>query len=76
MAIPMRVISIDGSMARCEAKGVERIVSLLLIRDEPIAPGDVVTVHLGYAREKIGEAEAQAIWDLYDEILESESERG
>jgi hydrogenase expression/formation protein HypC len=65
----MRVVSIEGFTARCEAKGVERDVNLFMLRDEAIVAGDIVTIHLGYARQKISEAEADLIWELYDEIL-------
>jgi len=69
LAIPMRVIEVDGLLARCEAKGIERRVSLFLLQHEPIAPGDQVMIHVGYAIQKISEEEARSAWDLYDEML-------
>lgn len=72
LAVPMRIVSVDGLMARCEAKGVERNVSLILLQHEELAPGDVVMVHVGYAIQTMSEEEAQASWQLFDELLAEE----
>ena len=56
-------------MARCETRGVERQVSLFLMQHEDLNPGDMVMVHVGNAIQKISEAEAQSIWDAYEEVL-------
>lgn len=69
LAIPMRIIRIDGLSARTEARGVERDVSLLMLHGEDIQEGDFVKVHLGHAVEKMTAEEAQAAWDVYDEML-------
>jgi hydrogenase expression/formation protein HypC len=65
----MQIRSIDGFVACCEAKGIERDVSLFMLQDEPLAVDDFVVVHVGYAIQKISEAEAQSAWELYDEML-------
>ena len=70
LAIPMQLIQIDGLQARCEAKGVERIVSLLMLQDEPLALGDFVLVHVGYALQRVTAEEALSTWELLDEVLE------
>ncbi|MGJ4901025.1 HypC/HybG/HupF family hydrogenase formation chaperone [Bradyrhizobium sp. HKCCYLRH2060] len=72
LGIPMRVVESDGVMARCEAKGIERTVSLFLLQHEAIEPGDHVVVHVGYAIRKMSEAEASGAWDLLDEMLAAE----
>lgn len=69
LAIPMQVVDINGYNARCEAKGVTRDVSLFLLQEEPLSPGDFVMVHVGYAIQKIDEAKARSAWELYDEML-------
>ena len=69
LGIPMRIVTIDGYVARCEARGVERQVNLFLMQHEALAPGDVVMVHVGSAIQKISEDEAAGIWDAYDEVL-------
>jgi hydrogenase expression/formation protein HypC len=71
----MRVMTCDGLMARCEAKGIERQVSLYLIQHEDIAPGDHVLVHVGYAIQKISRGDAETSWRLLDEVLVAEDAR-
>lgn len=74
LGIPMQIIEIDGFNARCSAKGVEREVSLFMLQHEPIAVGDFVMVHVGYALQKMTEQEAQSTWELLDEVLRLETE--
>ena len=69
LGIPMQVKTIDGFVARCEAKGVEREVSLFMLQDEPPAPGDYVMVHVGYAIQKLTEQDARSAWELLYQIL-------
>jgi hydrogenase expression/formation protein HypC len=69
LGIPMQINSIDGFVARCEAKGVFRDVNLFLLQDAQLQPGDFVLVHVGYALQKISEAHARSAWELYDEML-------
>ena len=70
LAIPMQIEAIDGFTARCQAKGVWRDVSLFMMQDALPAVGDFVMVHVGYAIQKVSEADARTSWDLLDEILE------
>ncbi len=76
LGIPMQIVEVNGYVARCEAKGVERDVSLFLLQHEPLAPGDFVVVHVGYAIQKIAEQEARTAWELYDEMLAKDSNPG
>lgn len=69
LGIPMQVIEINQFVARCEAKGVERDVSLLMLQDEAVQIGDFLVINLGYAIQKISRAEALAAWEIYDEML-------
>ena len=71
--IPMRVESIEGLIARCEAKGVQREANLLMLSPDGIAVGDYVVVHLGYAMDKVSPEEAAAAWDIYDRLLAAET---
>ncbi len=68
LAIPMKIIGIDGFNARCEARGVERDVSLFIMQDEQIEVGDFVMVHVGYAIQKVTHQEALSTWDLFDQM--------
>ena len=74
LGIPMQIVSIDGYTAHCEAKGVGRDVSLFMLQDADLAPGDFVMVHVGYAIQKMTEQEAHSTWELYDEILAVDQE--
>ena len=71
LGIPMQIKSIEGYTARCEAKGVERDVSLFMLQEEPLAVDDFVVVHVGYAIQKISQDEAQTAWEIYDQMLET-----
>jgi hydrogenase expression/formation protein HypC len=65
----MQVMAINEFNARCEAKGIERDVSLFLMQDEPVAVGEFVMVHVGYAIQKVTPQEARSAWELFDEML-------
>ncbi len=69
LAIPMQIIEIDGYNAHCTAKGVSREVSLFMLQGEPVAIGDYVMVHVGYAIQVMTEQEARSSWELFDEML-------
>ncbi|MGF1643602.1 MAG: HypC/HybG/HupF family hydrogenase formation chaperone [Thiotrichales bacterium] len=75
LAIPMRIQAIDGFTARCEAKGVQREVSLFMLQDDSIAVDDYVMVHVGYAIQKMSPEQARSAWELYDEMLALEAAR-
>lgn len=55
----MQIKEIQGFTARCEAKGVERDVSLFMLQHEELQLDDFVVVHLGYAIQKITPQEAR-----------------
>ena len=65
LGIPMQIREIEGFVAHCEAKGVGRDVSLFMLQDETLEPGD----HVGYAIQKVTPQEARTAWELYDEML-------
>ena len=72
LGIPMQIKSIDQYQALCEAKGIERDVSLFMLQDEKLESGDFVVVHVGYAIQKISPQEAESAWEVYDEMLAAE----
>lgn len=72
LGIPMQIKTIDGFLARCEAKGIERDVNLFMLQDDQVNPGDYVVVHIGYAIQKMTEQEARSAWEIYDEMLAAE----
>ena len=69
LAVPMKITTIDGFQCTCEAKGIEREVSLFMLQHERVEPGDHILVHVGYAIQKISEQDAVDSWALFDEML-------
>lgn len=70
LAIPMRIESVDGLIARCQARGVWREVSLLMLLGEPPGVGDYVMVQMGQAVRRVDAEDARLAWELYDRILD------
>ncbi len=73
LGIPMKVVAVNGFLARCEAKGIQRDVNLFMMQDEPVATGEFVMVHVGYAIQKMTEQEARSAWEVYDQMLANEA---
>lgn len=69
LAIPMQIKKIDRFLAVCEAKGIEREVSVFMLQDETLAVGDYVLVHVGYAIQTVSPQEARSAWEVYDQML-------
>jgi hydrogenase expression/formation protein HypC len=64
----MRVLSIQRFNASCEARGIRREVSLFLLPEGSVTVGDYVLVHIGYAIQSLPQPEAEASWELFDQI--------
>ena len=69
LAVPMKITKIDGYQCTCEARGIEREVSLFMLQHEALEPGDYILVHVGYAIQKVSEQDAADSWALFDEII-------
>jgi hydrogenase expression/formation protein HypC len=66
LAVPVKIVSIDGDEAETEIAGVRRRVSIALTPEAKI--GDYVLLHTGYAIGVIDEAEAEETLKLLEEI--------
>jgi hydrogenase expression/formation protein HypC len=66
LAIPVRIVSIDGDEAETEIAGVRRRVSIALTPEAKL--GDYVLLHTGYAIGIVDEAEAEETLKLLEEI--------
>jgi len=78
LGIPMQIKQINGYSALCEARGIEREASLLLMLEDDLKIGDYVMISIGNIISKIDEKDAQVAWDLYDEmfaVLDSSGEK-
>jgi len=68
----MKIITIDGFLAQCEARGIEREINLFMLQHEQLSIGDYLVVQKCRAIEKIPEQQALEAWKVYDEMLELE----
>ena len=66
LAIPAKVISVDGASARVSIEDVEYTASLLLL--DNVKPGDFIMLHAGFAIEKLDPDEAAETLRLLNEI--------
>jgi len=68
LGIPAQVVETGaGGLATADVGGVRREISVALV-EGPVAPGDWVLIHVGFALGRIDEAEAQATLELLGEI--------
>ena len=67
LAVPVRIVSIEGDEAEAEIGGVKRRISIALTPEAKV--GDYVLLHTGYAIGIVGEAEAEETLRLFEEIL-------
>ena len=66
LAVPVRIVSIDGDEAETEIGGVRRRVSIVLTPEVKV--GNYALLHTGYAIGIIDEAEAEETLKLLEEI--------
>jgi len=66
LALPMRIIAVDGALATIATAGLEQRASLMLVPEAKV--GDYVLVHAGFAISVIDEAEANETLELLREI--------
>ena len=64
LAIPAKVVELrPGDQAIIDLGGVRKDISLALV--EGVVPGDYVIVHVGYALQKVDQAEAEKTLALF-----------
>jgi hydrogenase expression/formation protein HypC len=68
LGIPGRVIEVKGRLATVDFFGVQREVRLEAL-DEPVADGDYVLNHVGFAIRRIPEDEIGEILALYERLM-------
>jgi len=68
LGVPGKVLAIDGNRATVDFWGVRRQV-LLDVVDEPVAVGDYVLNHVGYAIRRIPESEIGETLALFEQLL-------
>lgn len=68
LAVPMKLIKINGVTGIAELGNLQREIGLLLLENVNI--GDYVIVHAGYAIQKLDEIEALRTISLLESYLE------
>lgn len=68
LGVPGRVVSVDGTSALVDFFGVCRHVRLELV-DQPVAPGDYILNHVGYAIRRIPQEDIEGTLALYQQLL-------
>jgi len=66
LAMPMKIISLDGGSAVVEQAGVSRRVRVDLVPD--VREGEYVLIHAGFAIAKVQEDEALETLALFQEM--------
>jgi len=71
LGIPGEIVEILADredLAMVSVEGVKRVVNIGLLEDEPLAPGDWILIHVGFALSKIDEDEARATLRLLEQM--------
>jgi hydrogenase expression/formation protein HypC len=61
LGIPGQVVEVTDAanrLAKIDVNGVQRTISIRLLDGQPLAPGDWVLVHVGFAMARIDQHEA------------------
>lgn len=68
LAVPVKVVKIEGDSAEVDIGGVSRRISIVLTPEVKV--GDYVLLHTGYAISVIDENEAQETLKLFAQMAE------
>ena len=68
LGVPGRIIDVNGLVATVDFWGIRREVRLELV-DQPVAPGDYILNHVGYAIRRIPEDDIGGTLELYEQLL-------
>ena len=70
LAAPAKVISITNNKAVVDYNGV-RTTTRLDTLTEPVAPGDYVLIHTGFAIRRLSAEDGEETLKLFDQLAES-----
>jgi hydrogenase expression/formation protein HypC len=68
LGVPGKVVSVDGFFATVDFWGVRKQVRLDIV-DEPVAPGDYILNHVGFAIRRIPAEDIAVTLELYESLL-------
>ncbi|MBN1781170.1 HypC/HybG/HupF family hydrogenase formation chaperone [bacterium] len=66
LAVPMRIVKIDGNSAVAEAGEISQTIDIQLVPS--IQLNDYVIVHAGFAIQKMDESYAREALELFEEM--------
>ncbi len=72
LAVPARVVELNGDNAIVDLDGIRKETSTLLL--DEVAVGDYVLIHVGYALERIDPLEAAKTLALFAELRAQDAE--
>ena len=70
LAVPARIIELDGDKAVVDGMGNQFKARTSLLQDVKL--GDLVLVHAGFAISRIDEQEARETWELLAKMKENQ----
>lgn len=73
LGVPGKIVAMQDQVATVDFWGVRRQVRLELV-DEPVACGDYVLNHVGFAIRRIPDHEIDVTLQLYEQLLQSAAE--
>ena len=71
LGVPGKVVEVEGLVATVDFWGLRKQIRLDVV-DAPVAPGDYVLNHVGFAIRRIPASEAEDTLALYAELLARE----
>lgn len=74
LAVPMRLIALEGERGTVELSGVRRVVNTGFVPG--LAPGDYVLVHAGFVIERCDPAQAERDLALFGLLDPPDRDRG
>ena len=70
LAIPSKVVSIDGMNAVVDVCGARREANVMLLPEE-VVPGDYVLVHAGFAMQKVDRDTAEQSLQFFSRLVDA-----
>ena len=70
LGVPGKVVEVNGNIATVDFWGVRRQVFLDVV-DEPVAVGDYILNHVGFAIRRIPESEVAETLALFEQLLQA-----
>lgn len=74
LAVPSKIVDIDGYMATVDVMGLKKQISLMLLPEEPKI-GDYVLVHAGFAINKMEPEQAEEALKIFETIFKEMEEQ-